>query len=122
MEDQLSQKRRDIHDEAFPGKPINESRKKIESSHGDQPRYGYRVRRFRGDPDGAHRRDNPDALIGAQGHDALRGEDQLVFGMEMKRDHVSIGKVGGDAGDLGERVAPLVKKDTVALFRHLLSQ
>jgi len=61
-------------------------------------------------------------LLGGEGHDTLRGEDQLIFWMEMQRDHVSIGKVGGDAGDLRERAAALVKKDAVALFRHLLSQ
>jgi hypothetical protein len=52
----------------------------------------------------------------------LRGEDELIFGMEMQRDYVSIGKVAGDAGDLGELATALVKKYAVALLRHLLSQ
>ncbi len=122
MENQLSQKRRDIHDKTLLGEAFDEPGKKIESSHGDEPRYGYRVRRFRRYPDGAHRRDHPDALIGAKSHDTLRGEDELIFGMAMQRDHVSIGKVGGDAGDLRERATAPVKEDAVAFFRHLLSQ
>ncbi len=80
------------------------------------------MRRFGGNPDGAHRGDYPDALIGAQRHDAFGGEDQLVFGMEMQRDSVPVRKIRGDAGDLAKGMAALVKKDAVALFRHLLSQ
>jgi len=40
----------------------------------------------------------------------------------MQRDHVSVGKVGGNTGDFGERTALRIKEYAVALFRHLLSQ
>jgi hypothetical protein len=52
----------------------------------------------------------------------VRGKDELIFGMEMLRDGVPVGKVGGNAGDFGERAAALAKKQAVALFRHFLSQ
>lgn len=122
VQDEFLQEWRDVYDGAFRGARADEIGKEVESSHGDLAGHGYGVRRERGNPDGAERRNDPRALRGAQGHHTLRGEDELVLGMEMLGDDVAVGKIIRDAGDLGVQTALGVAQDAMALVRHLLSQ
>jgi len=73
-------------------------------------------------PEGAQGRDHPNGVFGAQSHNALRSKQQLILGVGMFADDVSIGKIGRDACDLSEEAAVARAQDAVALMRHFLSR
>ncbi len=75
VDDELFEERRDIHDETFACDGAGEAGKKVKRAHGNGSRHFDGVGRASGNPDGAQRRDDPDALPGADRHDTAGGED-----------------------------------------------
>ena len=76
---------------------------------------------FRGNPDGAKRGNDPDAVFGMHGHDSMGSEDELIFGMRMLGDMVSASEVIGKCGELSGLAAAAVDQEALTLMRHLLS-
>jgi len=121
VENQFPQKRGHIHDETFRGKEADEAGSEIESAHGNRSGNAHRVGSFRGNPDGAKRGNDPDAVFGMHGHDSMGSEDELIFEMRMLGDMVSASEVIGKCGELSGLAAAAVDQEALTLMRHLLS-
>jgi len=121
VEDQFAQECGNVHNKTFRGEKADEAGSEVQSAHVEGRGNGHRVRSFRGDPNSAERRDDPDAVFGSHGHDAVGSEDELIFGMRMLGDLVWAGKVVGQSGDVGGAAAAAVDQEAVTLLRHLLS-
>src|ERR1700675_4174683 len=82
-EDQLSKKWGDMDNGASSPGEAAETRKDVECAHVGDSGDGDRVRSVGGNPDGAEGRNDPRALRRFERHDALGGEEELVFRMGM---------------------------------------
>ena len=122
VNDEFLEERRDVHDETLSCDDAGQAGKEVEGAHGNGSGHFDGVGRASGDPDGTERRDDPDALPGADCHHAARCEDELVFRMVVLGDELAVLEFDRDAGDLGEQSAFAAGQDAVALFRHYLSQ
>jgi len=121
VEDQFPQECGHVHDETFRGKEADQAGSEVESAHGNGSGDGDGVRSIGRDPDGAQRRNDPDAVFGLHGHDAGGSEDELILGMRMLGDVVSADKVIGESGELSGLAAAAVEQEALTLMRHLLS-
>lgn len=121
VEDQFAEECGDVHDETLRWKKADEAGSEVQSAHGKGRCDADGVRRFRGNPDGAERRDDPDAVFGLHRHDAVGSEDELIFGVRMLNDVVRAGEVVRQGGDVSGAAAAAVEEEAVTLLRHLLS-
>ena len=79
------------------------------------------MRCLRWNPNGPEGRDNPKFLPGAKGHDSLGSKQELMFGVGMLGDEMTVSEVRGYAGDLSQQATLGTAKDALAPVRHLLS-
>ena len=121
VEDQFPQERGNIHDHTLGRKKADEARSEVESAHGNRSGNGHGVGSFRGNPNGAKRGNDPDAVFGLHGHDAMGSEDELILGMRMLGDVVRAGEVIGQSGELSGLAPAAVDQEALTLMRHLLS-
>src|SRR5258708_737443 len=117
-EDQFAEQRRYADDKRFVGQRAAEARHQVQRAKRDGSGHLNRMTRSGWNPDAAMDRDDPRRLRSAHSHDALRCINQLVPGMRMRFDNVTVGIFGNGPGT--NLVLVGVKKP-VALFRHRMA-
>lgn len=95
--------------------------KKVERPKRNRAANLHAMRCVRRNPNGPERRDDPDRLPRAKGHNSLGSKQELVFRVGMLGDDMTISKVRGNAGDLSKQATLGTAKDALALVQHFLS-
>src|SRR4051812_20095464 len=122
MQDEFSQKRRYIHDEAFAWQNFDKLLGKVKSPHRHLTGHFNRMNDPSWNPNSSEGWNNPNPIPGLNCHDAVASKNQLVFVVKMVFYKFPISVVPRKCRQLSFRVPMGIKSDAMTFFRHILSQ
>jgi len=122
MNDQFLKQGGDVEHQTSAGKGFTQFGQEIKRPHRHPARHSYSVEGFRWNPNGPQWRNDPNALIGVDGHYAFRGKEKLVLGMRMPSDDVPVLEIPRTTRNVGQMAALLVEEEELARSRHCLSR